>query len=270
MPDQPAQVVTPAVPSATPAAATPAVPVATPAAPAAAAAGPAATGPPATQAAPPGNGTSPLDIEQIASLVYERIGDKIEQRPDPPQDIPPMEQAVVLREKAPELYDLWLKIAQEKAATGNYVQRAPYEVPERLAQSGRPRALSAMIVVLAFCGYLAWLGGPGPYIGGLIAILDLLVMLGLFFGLRPDHLSDSPRPRKRRLVPATGQPSDWAPRAVYRPGCPARRNPVYALLACLPVHEACGLPSTGLASVPPYRAVSGTPYCPSAPKFLAV
>ena len=28
------------------------------------------------------------------------------------------------------------KIAQEKAATSNYVQRAPYEVPERLAQSG--------------------------------------------------------------------------------------------------------------------------------------
>ena len=59
-----------------------------------------------------------------------------------------------------------------------------------------------MIVVLAFCGYLASLGGPGPYIGGLIAILDLLVMLALFFGLRPDHLTDSSRPRKRRLIRA--------------------------------------------------------------------
>jgi hypothetical protein len=157
----------------------------------------------AAQVAQPGNGTAPLDIDQIASMVYERIGEKIEPRPDAPQDIPPVEQAVVLREKAPELYDLWLKIAQEKAATGNYVQRAPYEVPERMAQSGRPRALSAMIVVLAFCGYLAWLGGPGPYIGGLIAILDLLVMLGLFFGLRPDHLSESGRPRKRRLARPT-------------------------------------------------------------------
>ncbi len=120
--------------------------------------------------------------------------------PDTAQDTPPAEQAIMLRDKAPELYDLWLKIAQEKAATSNYVQRAPYEVPERLAQSGRPRALSAMIVVLAFCGYLASLGGPGPYIGGLIAILDLLVMLALFFGLRPDHLTDSSRPRKRRLI----------------------------------------------------------------------
>ena len=131
--------------------------------------------------------------------------------PDTAQDTPPAEQAIMLRDKAPELYDLWLKIAQEKAATSNYVQRAPYEVPERLAQSGRPRALSAMIVVLAFCGYLASLGGPGPYIGGLIAILDLLVMLALFFGLRPDHLTDSSRPRKRRLIRAA--PADRPGRA---------------------------------------------------------
>jgi hypothetical protein len=165
----------------------PAVPVA------ASSAGPAST-------APPDGTTPPLDIDQIASQVYERIGDKMDQRPDTAQDTPPAEQAIMLRDKAPELYDLWLKIAQEKAATSNYIQRAPYEVPERLAQSGRPRALSAMIVVLAFCGYLASLGGPGPYIGGLIAILDLLVMLALFFGLRPDHLSDTGRPRKRRLM----------------------------------------------------------------------
>jgi hypothetical protein len=157
-------------------------------------------GPGAT--APPDGTAPPLDIDQIASQVYERIGDKMDHRPDTAQDTPPAEQAIMLRDKAPELYDLWLKIAQEKAATSNYVQRAPYEVPERLAQSGRPRALSAMIVVLAFCGYLASLGGPGPYIGGLIAILDLLVMLALFFGLRPDHLTDSSRPRKRRLVRA--------------------------------------------------------------------
>jgi hypothetical protein len=113
-------------------------------------------------------------------------------------EMPSVEQAIALREQAPELYELWLKIAKEKAATANYVERAPYEVPERLAQSGRPRALGALIIVLSFCGYLAWLGGPGPYIAGLIAILDLGVMFGMFFGLRPDRLADSPRPARRR------------------------------------------------------------------------
>lgn len=179
--------------------------------------------------APPDGTTPPLDIDQIATQVYERIGDKMDHRPDTALDTPPAEQAIMLRDKAPELYDLWLKIAQEKAATSNYVQRAPYEVPERLAQSGRPRALSAMIVVLAFCGYLASLGGPGPYIGGLIAILDLLVMLALFFGLRPDHLTDSGRPRKRRLIKAGPAHALQPTRPALRtqPGGPAPGTQTY-------------------------------------------
>ena len=208
--------------------------------------------------APTDGTTPPLDIDQIASQVYERIGDKMDHRPDTAQDTPPAEQAIMLRDKAPELYDLWLKIAQEKAATINYVQRAPYEVPERLAQSGRPRALSAMIVVLAFCGYLASLGGPGPYIGGLIAIADLLVMLALFFGLRPDHLTDSSRPRKRRLIragrtpaPQMSTPDELGPQAPDTTGGPGlisdtrapARSPVMAL-AQLP-----GAPHTGSGDV---------------------
>jgi hypothetical protein len=120
-------------------------------------------------------------------------------RPPVRTEILSVEQAITLREQAPELYDLWLKIAQEKAATANYVDRAPYEVPERLAQAGRPRALGALIVVLSFCGYLAWLGGPGPYIGGVIAIMDLIAMMGIFFGLRPDRLSEPRRTGRKPL-----------------------------------------------------------------------
>jgi hypothetical protein len=123
-----------------------------------------------------------------------RVADGIAQQ----TDIPAASQAIALREQAPEMYDLWLKIAKDKAATANSVDRAPYEVPERLAQSGRPRALGALIIVLSFCGYLAWLGGPGPYIGGLIAILDLGVMFGMFFGLRPERLPD---PSQTELQP---------------------------------------------------------------------
>jgi hypothetical protein len=143
------------------------------------------------------------DAGQIADAVVDRIGGTVADRRQQPPEIPSVEQAVRLREEAPELYDLWLKVAKEKADTANYVDRAPYEIPERLAQTGRPRALGALIVVLSFCGYLAWLGGPGPYIGGLIAILDLLIMFGMFFGLRPERLPDAqpphPAQRGRRL-----------------------------------------------------------------------
>ena len=179
---------------------------------------PAAPSPPAPDPAARGHQAAGLPetagAGEIADAVINRIGDKVaDSRAEavkiPPQaDIPSVEQAIALREQAPEMYDLWLKIAKDKAATANYVERAPYEVPERLAQSGRPRALGALVIVLSFCGYLAWLGGPGPYIGGLIAILDLAVMFGMFFGLRPDRLPDPqetgqrPRPPRRRQLPA--------------------------------------------------------------------
>ena len=145
------------------------------------------------------------DPAEIADAVLDRMGGKAATTYQ--ADIPSVSQAVALREQAPEMYDLWLKIAQEKAATANYVERAPYEVPERLAQSGRPRALGALVIVLSFCGYLAWLGGPGPYIGGLIAILDLGVMFGMFFGLRPERLPADPRqqgPRRGHLAARAG------------------------------------------------------------------
>jgi hypothetical protein len=143
---------------------------------------------------PPSGQPETAAAGQIADAVLNRIGDKVADSRratdsrTPQADIGSVEQAIALREQAPEMYDLWLKIAKDKAATANYVERAPYEVPERLAQSGRPRALGALVIVLSFCGYLAWLGGAGLYIGGLIAILDLVVMFGMFFGLRPERL----------------------------------------------------------------------------------
>jgi hypothetical protein len=182
---------------------------------------------PQDQRAQPGTAPTPRQPEagaaEIAEAVVDRIGDKVadsraaDHRAADSRvadslaqqtNIPSVSQAIALRDQAPEMYDLWLKIAKDKAATANYVERAPYEVPERLAQSGRPRALGALVIVLSFCGYLAWLGGPGPYIGGLIAILDLGVMFGMFFGLRPERLPDprqtqlgQPDRRRRLLVP---------------------------------------------------------------------
>src|ERR1700722_3419434 len=157
-----------------------------------------------TQPAPPAQPAEQAGAGEIAEAGVDRIGGKVNDG-RPQAEIPSVNQALAPREQAPELYDLWLKVAKENADTANYVDRAPYEIPERLAQSGRPRALGALVIVLSFCGYLAWLGGPGPYIGGLIAIVDLLIMFGMFFGLRPERLPDAqparpagrPKPRKR-------------------------------------------------------------------------
>jgi len=152
--------------------------------------------------------TAPLpaaagDVDQLAAAVSDRISDRLGGQHETTGELPSVDYAIALREQAPELYDLWLRIAKEKAATASYIERAPYEIPERLAQGGRPRALGALIIVLTFCGYLAWLGGPGPYIGGLIAILDLGVMFGMFFGLSPDRLADSSQLGRRRPLAAS-------------------------------------------------------------------
>jgi hypothetical protein len=138
-----------------------------------------------SQPAPPAQQAEKAGPGEIADALIDRIGEKVSDSRQQPE-IPSVNQAIALREQAPELYDLWLKVAKEKADTANYVDRAPYEIPERLAQSGRPRALGALVIVLSFCGYLAWL------------VLDLLIMFGMFFGLRPDRLPDAQPPQRQR------------------------------------------------------------------------
>jgi hypothetical protein len=112
-------------------------------------------GPAAAQASASPTQAESAGVNEIADAVADRINDKEASSAGQRADIPPVDQAIALREQAPELYDLWLRIAEQKAATANYVDRAPYEVPERLAHAGRPRALGALVIVLSFCGYLA-------------------------------------------------------------------------------------------------------------------
>ena len=110
----------------------------------------------------PGNNEG--EVEQIASLVFARIENKLEQHLHTQMEMPASQQAAELRDKAPEVYQAWIDIARQKADTEAYIQRAQYEVPERLARTGRPWAISALVLVLGFCGYVASLGGAGIYV----------------------------------------------------------------------------------------------------------
>jgi hypothetical protein len=141
------------------------------------------------------------EVEQIASLVFARIENKLEQHLHTQMEMPSADQAAELRDRAPEVYQAWIDIARQKADTEAYIQRAQYEVPERLARSGRPWAIGALVLVLGFCGYVASLGGSGIYVAGVIAALDLVAMLGLFFGFRPTPNLES-RSAKKELPPS--------------------------------------------------------------------
>jgi hypothetical protein len=129
------------------------------------------------------------EIEKTANIVFARIEHKLGRHLHFPTEMPKADEVAELREKAPEFYTTWLDIARERAQTENYVQRAPYEIPERLAKSGRRWGLTALIVVLGFCAFAMSRGGVAVYFGGIIAVLDLLLlaMVGLFFGENPSE-----------------------------------------------------------------------------------
>lgn len=125
-------------------------------------------------------------VERIANLVFAQVENKLEQHLHTQMELPPADQAAQLRDKAPEVYNAWIEIARQKADTEAFVQRAQYDVPASLARTGRPWALVALVVVFVFCGYIASLGGPGIYVAGIIGAIDLVTMLGLFMGARPE------------------------------------------------------------------------------------
>jgi hypothetical protein len=145
---------------------------------------------------------SPEEVEQIANLVFARIENKLEQHLHTQMELPSADQAAELREKAPELYQEWIRIAGIKADTEAFTQRAQYEVPERLARTGRPWAFAALVIVLGFCGYVMTFGGAAVYIAGIIAALDLVTMLSLFMGFRPELLDSA---RRRKAIQSTDQ-----------------------------------------------------------------
>jgi hypothetical protein len=152
-------------------------------------------------------------VERIANLVVARVENKLEQHLHTQMELPSADQAAELREKAPELYQAWIDIARQKADTESYVQRAQYEVPSTLARTGRPWALGALFLVLGLCGYIASLGGAGLYIAGILAAIDLISMLGLFMGMRPELESSGEKEKRKRLEgsdPAQSSPDKSA------------------------------------------------------------
>jgi hypothetical protein len=152
------------------------------------------------------NESTSEEVEEIVSLVFARIENKLEQHLHTQMELPDPDQAADLREKAPEIYNLWIEIARKKAETESYIQSAQYEVPARLARTGRPWALGALVLVLVFCAYLATFGGGAVYIAGIVAAVDLVSMLGLFLGFRPELAADPRRANAKALPRPENEP----------------------------------------------------------------
>ncbi len=141
---------------------------------------------------------SPVDPNQIAQIVLNQL--QINQDIRLPIPLPDPQQAAQLRELAPEAYAMWLRIAEERSATENYMQQAQYRVPEQMARSGRPWAFASLLVILAFCGFVATQGTAGVWIGGVIAAFDMVALLGAFLNQTRDA-QGRPEPERDYFPP---------------------------------------------------------------------
>lgn len=101
-----------------------------------------------------------------------------------PMAVPNALEAVELKDKAPEVYDLWLRLAEKKANDDALLQRLPYEHPLTLAKRGQWFGLVGMLAVLGFCGFLASRGGGVQYLAGVLAALDIVAIIGAFMAVR--------------------------------------------------------------------------------------
>jgi len=103
-----------------------------------------------------------------------------------PMAVPSADEAAALKEKAPEAYELWLKLAEKKANDDAALERLPYDHPLTLARRGQWFGIVALITVLGFCGYLVSRGGGAVYLAGALAALDLVAIIGTFMAIRSE------------------------------------------------------------------------------------
>ena len=128
--------------------------------------------------------------DRVIALVLQKIDQKIEQRIEHlhmPLMVPSAAEAAALKDQAPEVYDLWLRLAEKKADGDAELQRLPFAHPLQLAKRGQWFGLTGLVATLGFCAYLASLGGAAEYVAGVIAAIDLVSMVGVFMkGQSPD------------------------------------------------------------------------------------
>jgi hypothetical protein len=121
--------------------------------------------------------------ERLTALVLQKIDQRIEQKIEHlhmPLMVPSAAEAAALKNQAPEVYDLWLRLAEKKAQDDSELQRLPFDHPLQLAKRGQWFGLGGMGLVLGFSAYLASLGGAAEYIAGVIGAFDLVGMVGVF------------------------------------------------------------------------------------------
>ena len=127
--------------------------------------------------------STPPEVEQQAERLFALVLAKVEQKIEHqhlPVPLPSAEEAAALKNQAPEVYDLWIRLADKKAQDEAALERLPFEHAFTLSKRAQNFGFLGLLVILGFCGYLASLGGGVQYLAGVIGALDIVAIIGAF------------------------------------------------------------------------------------------
>lgn len=94
-----------------------------------------------------------------------------------------------MRKNTPELYRAYVKAVNSQIDADYTARTAPYKEPGKVARRGQYSGLIAVVAVLLFCGYLAFLGHVLS--ASLIAAFDLVALAAVFASGNQENDNDS-------------------------------------------------------------------------------
>lgn len=103
------------------------------------------------------------------------------------QNFPDPDTSAALRDRAPEVYEAWLRTTEDTIETDNYVRRAEVDNPRKMATRGLAVGAVVVLALFALAAYAIWL--RQQWLAGFLVTIDVAVLASIFTG-------NTPPPRK--------------------------------------------------------------------------
>jgi hypothetical protein len=133
----------------------------------------------------PGSAPSEDDeLEERAEALVPLILAQIQNHLHLPLQIPDPYRITEFQEADPELYKTWCRMLEKQHDHDMYMERAPFDVPARIARRGQWFGLSAVMAVLILAAYMAAIGATGWGAG--VAAVDIVTLAAVFARPRED------------------------------------------------------------------------------------
>lgn len=128
------------------------------------------------------------DIAQIVAHVVAQINQH--QHIHLPEQAPDPNQLAELREKVPEVYDLWIETTRKRNDHEIWQSRKIIRQPYLLASLGQWLGLTAVLGVLILAGYAFHL--DHPWVGAVLGVFDVIGLAAVFNGNQSNRRNPPP------------------------------------------------------------------------------